>query len=171
MSYTVVLLVEQLLTPADAAQVRGLHAAIDEPLRYHVLMPAEDAATRVESALASLAAGEVATVPGLVLPDDDVARLQAELLQECRATLDTTVARLRAAGADHAEAFDVSGELVTEDPIDALAAAVARTDAREVIVLTRPHVVAEFFHRDWTSRARHRLSVPVLHLLEHDEER
>ena len=37
----------------------------------------------------------------------------------------------------------------------------------EAIVLTRPHVVAEFFHLDWTSQARRKLGVPVLHLLEH----
>ena len=41
-------------------------------------------------------------------------------------------------------------------------------DAREVIILTRPHVVAEFFHVDWTSRARRKIGVPVLHLLEHE---
>ena len=35
-------------------------------------------------------------------------------------------------------------------------------------MLTRPHVVAEFFHVDWTSRARRKLGVPVLHLLEHE---
>ena len=40
-------------------------------------------------------------------------------------------------------------------------------DGREAIVLTRPHVVAEFFHLDWTSQARRKLGVPVLHLLEH----
>jgi hypothetical protein len=29
-------------------------------------------------------------------------------------------------------------------------------------------VVAELFHVDWASRARRRLGVPVLHLLEHE---
>ena len=38
--------------------------------------------------------------------------------------------------------------------------------AREV--LTRPHVVAEFFHVDSTSRARRKIGLPVLHLLEHE---
>src|SRR5690606_17450855 len=42
MTYTVVLLVEKPLTPPDAAQVRALHAELDEPLTYHVLMPVED---------------------------------------------------------------------------------------------------------------------------------
>ena len=37
-----------------------------------------------------------------------------------------------------------------------------------MIILTRPHVVSEFFHVDWTSRARRKLGVPVLHLLEHE---
>ena len=54
------------------------------------------------------------------------------------------------------------------DPIQALAKKVADVDAREAIILTRPHVVSEFFHLDWTSRARRKLGVPVLHLLEHE---
>ena len=57
---------------------------------------------------------------------------------------------------------------MTDEPISALAAKVKETAAAEVLVLTRPHVVAEFFHVDWTSRARRKLGVPVLHLLEHE---
>ena len=60
------------------------------------------------------------------------------------------------------------GEIVHEAPIDALAASVQKFDGREAIILTRPHVVAEFFHVDWTSRARRKIGVPVLHLLEHE---
>ena len=45
---------------------------------------------------------------------------------------------------------------------------VADQQAAEVIVMTRPHNVSELFHRDWTSRARRRLGVPLLHLLEHE---
>ena len=41
-------------------------------------------------------------------------------------------------------------------------------DGREAIILTRPHIVSEFFHLDWTSKARRRLGVPILHLLEHE---
>ena len=44
----------------------------------------------------------------------------------------------------------------------------AKVDGREAIILTRPHVVAEFFHVDWTSRARRKIGVPVLHLLERE---
>ena len=61
-----------------------------------------------------------------------------------------------------------SSDIVTEPPVDALARTVKEVDGREAIILTRPHVVAEFFHVDWTSKARRRLGVPVLHLLEHE---
>jgi hypothetical protein len=33
-----------------------------------------------------------------------------------------------------------------------------------VVVVTRPHAVEDTFHRDWASRARERLGVPVLHV-------
>ena len=45
-TYDVVLLVEQALSAADAAQVRSLHEGLDEPVDYHVLLPVEDAAAR-----------------------------------------------------------------------------------------------------------------------------
>ena len=62
----------------------------------------------------------------------------------------------------------VEGVVITDPPVDALAAAVLSHDAQEAIILTRPHVVAEFFHVDWTSKARRKIGVPVLHLLEHE---
>jgi hypothetical protein len=38
-----------------------------------------------------------------------------------------------------------------------------------VVILTRPHIVAELLHVDWTRRARRKLKVPVLHLLAQEE--
>ena len=45
---------------------------------------------------------------------------------------------------------------------------VAEQEANEVIVMTRPHVIQEFLHIDWASKARRKLGVPVLHLVEHE---
>ena len=50
-NYDVVLLVEQALTASDAAQVHSLHEGLDEPVTYHVLIPMEDAAARIESSM------------------------------------------------------------------------------------------------------------------------
>jgi hypothetical protein len=161
-SYDVVLLVEQPLTSQDATQVRGLHEEMPEPVRYHLLLPVEDAAARVESAMGSLSSGDAIVAAPMMLDQDEVEQIQRELLDEARADLRTSVGALEARGAT------ANGDLVTSDPIDALVAKVKEVRAAEVIVLTRPHVVSEFFHLDWTSRARRKLGVPVLHLLEHE---
>jgi hypothetical protein len=161
-TYDVVLLVEQPLSLQDARQVRGLHEDIDEHVRYHVLLPVEDAAARVESAMGSLAASEVLASPALVMDETDLENIQHELLEDARRELSESLERLMETGAD------AVGDNLSIDPIDALAAKVPAVDAREAIILTRPHVVSEFFHLDWTSRARRKIGVPVLHLLEHE---
>ena len=66
---------------------------------------------------------------------------------------------------------NADGGISHDRPIDALIATVDKVDGQEVIILTRPHVVAEFFHLDWTNSARRHLGVPVLHLLEHDPQK
>jgi hypothetical protein len=160
--YNVVLLVEQALTPADAAQVRSLHDGLDEPVVYHMLMPLEDAAARIESAMGSLSAGEVLSSPAMAMSDVDLEAVRRDCRDRSNADLQATLAALRSTGAT------VTGHVVGDPPIDALAAKVTEVDGREAIILTRPHVVAEFFHVDWTSRARRKIGVPVLHLLEHE---
>lgn len=161
-TYDVVLLIEQPLSTQDAQQVRGLHEDVEEPVRYHVLLPVEDAAARVESAMGSLAASEVMASPALVMNDVNLEDVQRELLDRCRNDVTACIKRLQDAGAD------AVGEVVSVDPIEGLSAKVSSVDAREAIILTRPHIVSEFFHLDWTSRARRKIGVPVLHLLEHE---
>ncbi len=160
--YDVILLIEQPFTATDATNVRSLHEDIEDPVRYHVMLPVEDASARVESAMGTLAMGEMLAAPVAEVGDSDLEELRKELLDTCRAGVDSTVKAIEAAGGR------ATGEPVTSDPINALIAKVTEVDAREVIILTRPHVVSEFFHVDWTSRARRKLGVPVLHLLEHE---
>ena len=161
-TYDVVLLVEQPLSDLDARQVRGLHEDIDEPVRYHVLQPVDDAAERIETAMGALATGDALAGAPMAMDPDDVEELQHELLQSARGELEESVRVLRAQGAD------VLGEVVTDEPVHALVEKVKAVGGAEVIVLTRPHVVAELFRLDWSSRARRKLGVPVLHLLEHE---
>ena len=161
--YHVVLLVEQALTSADAAQVLSLHEGIDEQVTYHVLFPMEDAAARIEASMGSLAAGEVMASPAMAMRDIDIEAVRRDCQERSARDLDATVAALRAAGA-----VDPEGEVVSQPPIDALATKVSQVDGREAIILTRSHVVAEFFHLDWTSKARRKIGVPCLHLLEHE---
>lgn len=164
-TYNVVLLCEQALSEKDADQVTSLHAELRDEgteVAYHVLLPVEDAAARVEAAMGSLAAGEVMASPAVVMGEVDLEEVRRECLQRSEEELASTLATLRKAGGT------VTGKVVHEHPIDALAAGVTESDAREAIILTRPHVVAEFFHLDWTSKARRKIGVPVLHLLERE---
>ena len=160
--YDVVLLVEQPLTTADAAQVRSLHEDFDAAVVYHVLLPLVDAAAAVEASLGAIGGADLLAPPMTPSPDE-LAALRDEQREQADHDLIATTDALRAAGAEIG-----SAAVVTEPPVDALAAKVSAVDGREAIVLTRPHVVAEFFHVDWTSKARRKLGVPVLHLLEHE---
>jgi hypothetical protein len=163
-TYTVVLLVEQALSAADAAQVRSLHEELRDEgqhVGYQVLLPVEDAAARIEAAMGALSS-DALTAARAPMDPQAVETVREESERESARALATTLDALRAAGAT------AEGRVVEEDPIHALAQAVAEGDGREAIILTRPHVVAEFFHLDWTSRARRKIGVPVLHLLEHE---
>ena len=164
--YDVVLLVEQELTSGDAARVVSLHAELDTEDRvvYHVLLPVSDAAAAVEAGLGTIGAPDLLGPALTTTPSaEEIQTLREETREQAQRELEATVRALRGAGAEVG-----SSAAVAEPPVDALADKVKEVDGREAIVLTRPHVVAELFHVDWSSRARRRLGVPVLHLLEHE---
>jgi hypothetical protein len=161
-SYDVVLLVEQALSAQDAQQVRSLHEGLDDPVYYHVLLPLEDAAARIEASMGTLAGGEMMGNPTVGLNEVDVDAVRKDCEERSNADLTATLEALRGAGAT------ADGKVIGDDPIHALAEEVKAVDGREAIILTRSHVVSEFFHLDWTSRARRKIGVPVLHLLEHE---
>jgi hypothetical protein len=161
--YVVVLLVEQALSDLDAQQVRSLHEAVEEPVVYHVLLPIDDAAARVEASLGSLSGGELLATPGLPMRDIDLDAVEEDCRDRSQAALAASVAALERAGATVADAVLLAGP-----PVDELAARATAVEAREAIVLTAPHVVADLLRLDWASKARRKLGIPVLHLLEHE---
>lgn len=160
--YRVIVLAEQAMTAGDAAEVVSLHDGIEDTRLYHVLIPCENAHLQVEAALSSLASSETLAAPVVVAADVDTQEVQKDIDAAAHTAVTVSVAAIQAAG------HDARGEFSSDDPIDTLDQLVAREHADEVIVMTRPHVVQEFLHIDWTSKARRRLGVPVLHLVEHE---
>jgi nucleotide-binding universal stress UspA family protein len=149
---TVVLLVEQELSDADVAEVEALHA--DEPaVRWHVVVPQGLPPVALAAAMpgAPLGEGVAMGLPGTLppMPPDFTAEEAAEILEQC-------LGKLR----EHD--LDVDGEVVDPDPVDALRDCCRRLQADEVVCLTRHHRVAEMLHRDWASRARDAVEVPVV---------
>lgn len=160
--YKVIVLAEQAMTASDAAEVVALHEAIEDRRHYHVLIPCENAQLQVEAALGSLAASETLAAPAIITDEEDTERAQQHIDAEAKTAVDVSVAAITRTG------HEASGEFSSDDPIDTLDTLVKHHEADEVIVMTRPHVVQEFLHVDWASKARRRLGVPVLHLVEHE---
>ena len=57
------------------------------------------------------------------------------------------------------------GSITGSDPLPAAVEAVEQFDADEIIVVTPPHPVEDGLHRDWASRLRDELKLPVLHII------
>ncbi|MBT2508716.1 indole-3-glycerol phosphate synthase [Streptomyces sp. ISL-98] len=155
--FTSVLMIEKPLTSIDVEFVTTLHG--EESVSFIVLMqPRGDQADVLLRAIDDVALGRVdEAVHEPEKPRGEKAKPLAER------GLETTLEALRARG------HEAVGQVVAEHPLDLLKSVVAETSADEVIVLTAPHYVEEFFHRDWASRARHKVGVPVLKLFSHNE--
>ncbi|MET9291505.1 indole-3-glycerol phosphate synthase [Streptomyces sp. NPDC003077] len=152
--FTSVLMIEKPLTPADVDFVTTLHG--DDQVSFVVLMQPRGEQDVLLRAIDDVALGEFGEA---VREGDEPEGPQAELPAE--RALSHTLGALRAAGAE------AIGQVVEDRPLDLLRSVVDETGADEVIVLTTPHFVEEFFHRDWASRARHKVGVPVLKLFSH----
>ncbi|WP_255953756.1 indole-3-glycerol phosphate synthase [Streptomyces odontomachi] len=153
--FTSVLMIEKALTSADVEFVTTLHG--DEDVSFSVLLqPRGEQADRLLRAIDDVAIGELdQAAREAAAPDGPAGADQAEQ------ALEVSLAALHAAGCE------ATGRLVDDHPLDAVKSLVEETHADEVIVLTDPHYVEEFFHRDWASRARHKVGVPVLKLFSH----
>ncbi|MFH8366681.1 indole-3-glycerol phosphate synthase [Streptomyces sp. NPDC018031] len=147
-------MIEQPLTPVDVEFVTSLHG--DDPISFVVLMQPRGDQDRLLRAIDDVALGELQDA----VREGDVPEGDEALLPAQRA-LTHSLNALRAAGSE------AIGEVVERHPLDLLRSVVDQTGADEVIVLTAPHFVEEFFHRDWASRARHKVGVPVLKLFAH----
>jgi hypothetical protein len=150
-------MIEKALTSADVEFVTTLHG--DEPVTFHVLLqPRGNQADRLLRAIDDIALGELdEAAREAETPEGEAAKSVGQQ------ALEVSLTALRAAGGA------AEGRLIEEHPLDALKSMVEEVGADEVIVLTDPHYVEEFFHRDWASRARHKVGVPVLKLFSHSK--
>jgi hypothetical protein len=149
-------MIEKPLVATDVELVTTLH--VDEEISFVVLMQPRGDQDRLLRALDDVALGEFS----------DAARESEEPEgEDARAPaargLEYSLNALREAGSE------AVGQLIEDNPLDVLASVVEQTDADEVVVLTAPHYIEELFHRDWASRARHKVGVPVLKLFAHGQ--
>jgi hypothetical protein len=148
-------MIEKPLVPADVDMLTTLHD--EEQVSFVVLMQPRGDQDRLLRALDDVALGEL----------DQLAHEREEegegAAPIAAAALEHSLTALREAGSQ------AEGKVVEEHPLDLLRSIVQQKNADEVVVMTAPHLVEEFFHRDWASRARHTVGVPVLKLFAHNE--
>jgi hypothetical protein len=145
-------LTENALTEHDVTRIVEWH---EGDLHVHVLVPETSDQSRVDQLV------------------DDVARVDLdELRRDLADHEDDSEQALEARRALHASlellaAHDVeaTGGLTPRHPVPATASAVSTEDADEVWVVTEPHLVTDLLRRDWASKLRHQVSVPVLHVI------
>ncbi len=145
------MLTENALTEHDVTRIVEWH---EGELQLHVLVPETSDQSRVDQVV------------------DDVARVD---LDELRSDLagagpdDKGLAARRALQESlellAAQGLTATGGLTPRDPIAATAAYVASEDADELWVITELHTVSDLMRRDWGSKLRRLVTVPVLHLI------
>jgi hypothetical protein len=154
---TVVLLTEEPLHGPDVDRLLALHPAEDggPEWAYWVVVPQDTQRNLLAEFVDQLGLGRLREAFATVhdpAPDAAAARsAAAEVLATTLAAL-----RERGRGAD--------GLLTADDPLPAVRDAVEQHGADEVVVVSRPRLLEDTFHRDWASRARDALGVPVLHV-------
>jgi hypothetical protein len=149
--YTILLLSENALTEHDARRVAELHGTDD--VTVHLLVPADAEHNRLIEALDEIALGRI----GEAFDDDDSTPQQAE--QDAMHDVNASLDLLKAVG------LDAQGSITGSDPVPAAVEAVRADGSDEVIVVTPPHLVEAGLHRDWASRLRDDLKLPVLHVV------
>jgi hypothetical protein len=147
----IAVLTEEALGEDDARRIMAVHA--DENPRYHVIVPADTERSMLADVLDHLSLLELKeALEAARGPDDTTPAEAATALAE-------SLAALRSFGAE------AEGEVAEGDPVAALMRVTGGEPGTwEAIVVTRPHAVEDTFHRDWASKARDLLGVPVLHV-------
>ena len=146
-------LTEDALTDADARHIAELYRELD--VAYRVLVPADTEQNMLVALLEHLSLGELREALDAVLHGDPEPR---EAQRDAHEHLAGSLAVLAQAG------VPAEGQVVADDPLPALRAALEAMPVREIVVVTQPHAVADTFRTDWASRAREVLEVPVLHV-------
>ncbi len=149
--YTILLLSETTLTEHDARRIAELHGT--DEVTVHLLVPADAEHNRLMEALDEIALGRLAEA----FDDDDSTPQGAE--QDAMHAVNASLGLLRGAG------LEAQGSITGSDPVPAAVEAVRADSSDEVIVVTPPHVVEAGLHRDWASRLRDELHLPVLHVV------
>lgn len=153
MSEAIIILTEEPLTSIDVGNITDLYGPEDD-VELVLLVPADTKRNLFVDVIDQLT---MLDLPGALRefreqPNADARKLEAQDI------LSQSLATLGAAG------VTASGIVAEGDAVASLVAKVTETGARQAVVVTRPHAVADTFRQDWAHQAQRKLGLPVLHL-------
>lgn len=147
-------LTQRALRDRDVANILGLHEE-STGTRYLVLVPADAEHNVVVEVINHLSLFEIREAWRTLTDSGEEAVDDAKA--EAVEALQSSLQLFGDAGANAA------GSVVADDPMPAVSEAVRIHAATQLIVVTEPNAVEDALYRDWASRARHELEIPVLH--------
>ncbi|WP_344656338.1 hypothetical protein [Catenulispora subtropica] len=157
---TTMLIVEKAITQHDLDYVVSLHEENSEdglaPENYVVVVPVGKENGKVLATLDDLALGNFKGAE-----EDGHDEPLNEAVVEARDIMTVTVDAFQKAGKR------ATGELLVGPAVDGLKSIAAKYGVDEIIVLTVPHLVEEFFHRDLATKLRKATDLPTLRLMAH----
>ncbi|MDJ0356387.1 MAG: hypothetical protein M3021_01210 [Actinomycetota bacterium] len=154
MTDSIIILTEEPLGDIDAENITRLYEN-DDDVELLVLVPADTKRNLLVDVVDQLT---MLDLPGALRELREKAPDQAAVRAEAAHTLEISLTTLRNAGTK------VTGAVAEGNAVASLVAKVNETQARQAVVVTRPHALADTFRRDWASQAQHKLGLPVLHL-------
>jgi hypothetical protein len=180
MTYDVVVLIEREMSEGDARRVAALHARLEEPVNYHLLVSTHPESgfggpmALLGSTFADVAGmtGSAAVVGSATAPSARYIPTQpqtaavatlADPAVDLASVIEHSSRRLRAASGYPANVSITHGEVLL-----ALMSLVKSTQGQEVVVVAWPQTAAQFLCSDWITKARKVLKVPRVRILEHD---
>lgn len=153
MSDAIIILTEEPLTAVDVTNITALYGPEDD-VELVLLVPADTRRNLFVDVIDQLT---LLDLPAALREFREKPDAQ-KVLAEAKDILAASMAALEAAGAK------ATGQVAEGDAVASLVAKVTELDARQAVVVTTPHAVADTFRRDWAHQAQRKLGLPVLHL-------
>jgi len=146
-------LTETALDHHDVQRLASLHEP--EPVRAHIVIPTGSDQSRLDQIVDDIAATDLDELD----EDVDPERSAADETISAQGALVASVNALSAAG------VDAAGSLVPKSPVNRVAELAVTENVDEIVVITEPHLVTDVLRRDWATRLRHKVKLPVLHFI------
>ena len=153
MSEAIIILTEEPLTSIDVGNITDLYGPGDD-VELVLIVPSDTKRNLFVDVIDQLT---MLDLPGALREFRSQPDAQARLV-EAQEVLAISLESLAAGGAR------ATGTVAEGDAVASLVAKVTDSGARQAVVVTRPHAVADTFRQDWAHQAQRKLGLPVLHL-------